>query len=68
MYSSGLVIVLGRTDSIRLGLYFSGRLSYSGDRFWLFLSFRHVKRKRMVKNLAGDRVNAAATVFGEITF
>jgi membrane protein involved in D-alanine export len=27
----------------------------SGGRFWQFLSFRHVKRKRMVKNLAGDR-------------
>lgn len=50
------------------GYIFQGDYRIPTIVFGCFYLFRHVKRKRMVKNLAGDRVNAAAPVFGEITF
>ena len=35
--------------------------------FFFFFCFRHVKRERMVKNVAGGRFNIIAIVAGEIT-
>ena len=48
------------------GYIFQGDYRVPAVVFIRFLSSRRVKRKRMVKNLAGDCVNAASFIFGEI--